>query len=216
MPIQDTLRILVTAGPTREYIDSVRYISNDSSGRMGIAIAAAAARRGHSVTLVHGPVSIRPPRGVRAIGVISAAEMLKACLREWPRQDALVMAAAVADYTPARRRATKLKKSSGELSLRLKPTPDVLRRLSRNRRADQVVIGFALEDTHARRNAAEKLARKNLDAIVLNRPHVIGSADTAMEILLAGEPGWITVPPCAKAAAATRLVRLVERLHSQG
>src|ERR1041384_5174432 len=91
------LRVLITAGPTREYIDSVRYISNESSGRMGVALAAEAARRGHRVTLIHGPMALPIPKSVRAIPITSAADMLEACRREWPGQDALLMAAAVAD-----------------------------------------------------------------------------------------------------------------------
>ena len=215
MPTTTSFRLLVTAGPTREYIDSVRYLSNDSSGRMGFAIAAAAVRRGHAVTLVHGPVALRVPRGVRALAVVSAAEMLRECVRAWPQLDALVMAAAVADYTPARPRRTKIKKSDAGLALRLKPTVDVLQRLSRARRSDQVVVGFALEDASARRNAAEKLERKRLDAIVLNRPAAIGAANTALEILVAGER-WRRWEPCSKARAATQIVRLVEKLRASG
>lgn len=205
------LRLLITAGPTREYLDPVRYLSNDSSGKMGFALAAAARRRGLPVTLVHGPVALRPPTDVRTIPVVSAAEMLTACSRLWPEHDALLMAAAVADYTPARPAEVKRKKSARGLVLRLKPTADILAGLSAARCADQVVVGFALEDRAPRRNAEHKLKRKGLDAIVLNRPEAIGAERSAVEILVSGE-GWRSLPAAAKSRHAGRIVRLVEGL----
>jgi phosphopantothenoylcysteine decarboxylase/phosphopantothenate--cysteine ligase len=211
----ERLGILITAGPTREYIDPVRYLSNDSSGKMGFALAAAARRRGLRVTLVHGPVALRPLTGVRTIPVVSAAEMLTACSRLWPEHDALLMAAAVADYTPARPAHAKRKKSARQLVLRLEPTVDILAALSAERRADQVVVGFALEDRAPRRNAERKLKRKGLDAIVLNRPEAIGAERSAVEILVSGE-GWRSLPTAAKARHADRIVRLVEGLCAAG
>jgi phosphopantothenoylcysteine decarboxylase/phosphopantothenate--cysteine ligase len=205
------LRLLVTAGPTREYLDPVRYISNDSSGKMGFALAEAAAARGMRVTLVHGPVALTRPPGVRAVAVVSAAEMLAACTRLWPRHDALIMAAAVADYTPVRPARAKRRKSSGVLTLRLKPTVDILATLAAARRNDQIAVGFALEDRAARRNAEDKLVRKWLDAIVLNRPQAIGAERSAVEVLVRGE-GWRSFPKAAKTRHAARIVRLVERL----
>ncbi len=205
------MRILVTAGPTREYIDSVRYLSNASSGRMGFAIAAAARKRGHKVTLIHGPVSLDAPAGLRTVTVTSAADMLAACRAAWPRHDALIMTAAVADYTPAAPLGHKLKKSPHGLTLRLKPTADILATLSAQRRHGQMVIGFALEDVDARRNAESKLRRKNLDAIVLNRPSNIGSHRAAMDVLIRGG-AWRTWRPAAKVRIAERVVRLAEEL----
>lgn len=205
------LRLLITAGPTREYIDSVRYISNDSSGQMGFALAAAAARRGHVVTLVHGPVAFPSPPGLRSIPVISAADMFRACKSAWPRQDGLIMAAAVADYTPRAPSHIKLKKSVRAMTLRLTPTADILAALSRNRRPRQIVIGFALEDRHERRNAESKLQRKNLDAIVLNRPAAIAAARAAQEILVRGKP-WRVFASAKKQTLAIRLIRLFEQL----
>jgi phosphopantothenoylcysteine decarboxylase/phosphopantothenate--cysteine ligase len=207
------LCILITAGPTREYIDPVRYISNDSSGRMGFALAEAAHRRGHRVTLVCGPVSLPLPRGVRAVPVVSAADMLRACLDCWADHDALIMAAAVADYAPARPASQKLKKSAASRVLRLKPSVDILATLASRRRPDQVVVGFAVEDRSPRRNAEQKLRRKGLDAIVLNRPGAVGAERAAVEILARGQP-WQSVPVTPKTRLATRLVRLVERLHT--
>jgi len=206
-------RILITAGPTREYIDPVRYISNDSSGKMGFALAQAARAHGHGVTLVHGPVALPVPPGVRPVPVISAADMLHACLDRWADHDALIMAAAVADYTPARPARAKLKKSASTRVLRLKPTADILATLADCRRPDQLVVGFAVQDRAPRRNAEQKLRRKGLDAIVLNRPETIGAEHAAVEILVRAG-GWQVVRPTTKSRLAARLIRLVERLHN--
>lgn len=215
MPRQRALRILITAGPTREYIDPVRYLSNDSSGRMGFALARAALARGHRVTLVHGPVALVPPAGARAVSVVSAADMLAACERAWPRHEVLIMAAAVADYTPAEPSPFKRKKQARQVSLRLKPTVDVLARLSANRPSPRaVVVGFALEDRDARRNAERKLASKNLDAIVLNRPTAIGAERCAMELLVRGGR-WRRLVLRNKAAHAAEILRVVETLARQ-
>lgn len=211
MPRTRKLRLLITAGPTREYLDPVRYLSNDSSGRMGFAVADAARRRGMRVTLVHGPVALKPPSSVRAVPVISAAQMLAVCADLWPQHDALIMAAAVADYTPVRRLQSKRKKSARDLTLRLKPTIDILAALAAERRPDQVVVGFALEDRAPRRNAQRKLRRKKLDAIVLNRPAAIGAERSAVEILVRGA-GWQSLPAAAKSQHAEHIVRLVLRL----
>ncbi len=219
----------MTAGPTREYIDPVRYISNDSSGAMGIAIAEHAAKRGHRVTLVHGPVTAALPRAtdqprskrvgsatahrVRLVPVVSAADMLAACRHAWPRNDVLIMAAAVADYTPREPARYKRKKSTSPLNLELAPTVDVLATLARDRRPDQRVIGFALEDRAARRNAESKLARKSLDAIVLNRPAAIGASRSTIEILIA-DGGWQRPGRADKRRHAERIVALAESLIS--
>lgn len=210
-----SLRILITAGPTREYIDPVRYISNESSGRMGLALAAEAASRGHRVTLVHGPIVDQPPRKVRPVAVVSAADMLAACERLWPQHDALIMAAAVADYTPAVPAGTKRKKRENDLLLRLKPTVDILARLSADRRPGQVVIGFALEDCAPRRNAESKLKGKGLDAIVLNGPSAIASDHSSAEILVRGT-GWRRVPRGPKARLAARIIDVLEELAGAG
>lgn len=206
-----SLRILVTAGPTREYIDPVRYLSNDSSGRMGFALAAAAVERGHAVTLIHGPAEIAPPSGVRARAVVSAADMLAAARLAWRRCDVLLMAAAVADYTIARPSRTKRKKTAGPLTLRLSPTVDILADLSAGRRSGQVVVGFALEDRRARQRAERKLRNKGLDAIVLNAPAAIGAQRSRLEVLTA-DGAWESWPAADKSRSARRLIRLAERL----
>jgi phosphopantothenoylcysteine decarboxylase/phosphopantothenate--cysteine ligase len=209
----DRLRILVTAGPTREYIDPVRYLSNESTGKMGFAIAAAAARRGHAVTLVHGPVTLAPTPGVTIRPVISAADMLGVCRAEWPRQDVLIMAAAVADYRPRRSATRKLKKGADTINLELEPTDDVLAALSKKRRAGQVLIGFALEDRAPRQNAESKLQRKGLDAIVLNPPSAIAVDRSRIEILRR-DGRWTRSHLAQKSAHAVRIVTLAEELAS--
>ncbi len=162
-------KILVTAGPTYEAIDPVRFIGNRSSGKMGFALANAAAQRGADVTLVSGPVSLQTPRNVKRIDVESARQMCEATIRYAKPADAVIMAAAVADFTPVSPAKQKIKKQkdSGGLELRLTNTEDILRTLGAHNRGT-VLVGFALETTDEVKNANEKLKSKNLDFIVLN------------------------------------------------
>ncbi|MBI5373145.1 MAG: bifunctional phosphopantothenoylcysteine decarboxylase/phosphopantothenate--cysteine ligase CoaBC [Sphingobacteriales bacterium] len=162
-------KALVTAGPTYEPIDPVRFIGNHSSGKMGIAIAEELQRRGASVTLVLGPsgTDILLP-GVETIRVQTAAEMYKACQERFPASDIGVMAAAVADYTPVVTADRKIKKTVGSFSIDLKKTTDILKSLGETKRDNQVLLGFALETDNEKMNAREKLEKKNADLIVLN------------------------------------------------
>ncbi len=173
-PRAKALRILITAGPTREYLDTVRFLSNPSSGKMGYAIAEAAARAGHEVILVSGPVALDPPKGVKLVRVTSAAEMASAARRAFAKADAAVFAAAVCDYRPVRRAARKLAKRATRFTLELAPTVDIAASLGRVK-GRRVTIAFALEDHDGRRHAEAKMLRKNCDAIVLNSPRAIGS-----------------------------------------
>ncbi len=163
------VRLLVTAGRTEEDIDPVRFISNRSSGRMGFAIAEQARERGAHVTLIHGPVDIPVPavHSVKRVG--TAAGMKSAVTRSFPRCDVLVMAAAVSDYAPVRRAGEKIKRDAGALSIELRPTPDILEAVCKKKRADQIVVGFALETNDGEKNALSKARRKGCDYIVLNR-----------------------------------------------
>src|SRR5437763_180769 len=164
------LSVLVTAGGTREPIDSVRFLGNSSSGRMGLALAQAAQVRGAQVTLIAANVHLPLPAGVACREVGSAAELREACVEEFPRCDVLLMAAAVADFRPAAPSATKIKKAQrGDLVLELEPTVDVLGELGRSRRAGQTLVGFAAEHgADALEDARRKLVEKGLDAIVVN------------------------------------------------
>ena len=160
--------VLVTAGPTEEPLDSVRFIGNRSSGKMGFAVAEAARRRGATVILISGPTHLDPPAGVDFELVRRAEEMATSVLARLPDASIVVMAAAAADFQPAQVRRRKIKKRNGLAALRLKPTRDILREISRRRRADQIVIGFAAETDHVVENAKEKIRSKNLDLIVAN------------------------------------------------
>ncbi len=162
-------KIMVTAGPTHEAIDPVRFIGNHSSGKMGFAIAEELAKQGATVTLISGPSAqaLNHP-GITRIDVTSAAEMLDACLANFETADACVMSAAVADYTPVEVATQKIKKQTDSFNIELKKTTDILRTLGERKRPGQVLIGFALETQNEEQNAVDKLRKKNLDLIILN------------------------------------------------
>lgn len=193
-------RVLVTAGPTYEPIDPVRFIGNRSSGKMGFALAAAAAQRGAEVTLISGPVSLKTPRNVRRIDVETAKEMAEAVEKEFGATDMLVMSAAVADYSPRSAASQKIKREqAGALTIELVPNPDILRTAGEKKQS-RVVVGFALETDNGVDNARKKMAAKQLDMIVLNNalePGAGFSVDTnAVTIIRPGaEPETIPVQP---------------------
>jgi phosphopantothenoylcysteine decarboxylase/phosphopantothenate--cysteine ligase len=161
------LKVLVTAGPTREAIDSIRFLSNRSSGLMGYLVAEVARNRGAEVVLVTGPTSLSPPHGVRLVPVESAREMREAALREFPGAHVVVMAAAVADYAPCRVVPGKIKKTEGPLELRLERTADILQEMGKLKDR-QILVGFAAESENLLENARSKMERKNLDFVVAN------------------------------------------------
>ncbi len=176
------MRILVTAGPTREYLDDVRYLSNASSGLMGYAIAEAALRRGHEVVLVSGPVELRPPVGCEFHAVETTAEMRDACVTTFPQCDGVIAAAAVCDYRPVHRVSGKIAKTGGPVTIEMIETDDVLAELGRTKES-RWVVGFALEAENPRERALQKLRAKNCDWILLNGPSAIGSANNRVELL---------------------------------
>ncbi len=212
-PRSKKLRVLITAGPTREYIDSVRFLSNGSSGRMGYACAATAFRRGHQVTLISGPVDLPCPEGVTRIQVISAAQMAEAVLKAYAYCDAVIMTAAVADYRPVRTLTHKFIKSPGPLAIQLERTTDILAELGW-RKKHQILIGFAVQDKAPRQNARRKLKQKNLDAIILNHPSALGSTHNTIEILRPGST-WEICPRQTKLQLARRIVVLAETMASK-
>ena len=161
-------KALVTAGPTYEAIDPVRFIGNHSSGKMGLAIANELSARGAEVTLVLGPSSLQTPAGFKTIRVKSAAEMLNACIDKFNDSDITVMSAAVADYTPVTMADEKIKKSAETFSIELKKTTDILKELGSIKKEKQLLIGFALETNNEKEYALKKLSSKNADMIVLN------------------------------------------------
>ena len=168
-------KVLITAGPTREAIDPVRYITNHSTGKMGYAIAKAAAYRGAEVTLVTGPVAIKPPMFVKVVPIESAEDMFQAVTGAAPEQDIIIKAAAVADYRPAVVGQDKIKKTDGDMSIALERTKDILGWLGQHRTPGQFLCGFSMETRDMLENSRAKLARKNLDMIVANNLKVEGA-----------------------------------------
>ncbi len=214
----DGLRVLVTAGGTREPIDAVRFVGNRSSGRMGLALAAEAVRRGAEVTVVAASVALPSPPGVAWVPVETAAELAHACQAAWESTDVLLMAAAVADFRPAAPAATKIKKAGGPPPpLALEATEDVLSGLAARRRAGQILVGFAAEHGDgALDHARGKLAAKGLDAVVLND---IARTDIAFdsthnEVVVLTAEGERHVPRTTKAVAASAVLDAVASIRS--
>lgn len=211
------MRILITAGGTREYIDPVRFISNASSGRMGYALTRAAIKAGHTVTLITAPTSLRIPNGAKVIRVETAAQMFEAVKKHFPRCDCLIMAAAVSDYTPARLAKTKIKKTGKPTILKLKPTPDILKWAGKHKNDGRgtkderrIIVGFALEDRALRTRAEKKLKGKNLDVIVANSPAVIGADTSSVQIKTLDSP-WIKIERATKTTIAKRIIKLIDK-----
>lgn len=204
------MHILITAGGTREYIDPVRFISNASTGKMGYAIARAAISAGHTVTLVTAPVAIKAPARAKVVHVETSREMFVAVKEHFVGCDCLIMAAAVSDYAPVRTSKTKIKKSEADLTLKLKPTTDILKWAGRNK-ASRIVVGFALEDKDIRKYAEEKLTGKKLDMIVANSPLAIAAEKSSVQMKTAAG-NWVKLPHATKAATAKRIIRSVEQL----
>ena len=209
------MRFLVTAGPTREFIDPVRFLSNPSTGKMGFAMAAAARAAGHSVVLVAGPVARATPSGVRRIDVISARDMFSAVRHELPKADVLVMTAAVADWRPARTAAKKLKKSAMRPVLRLVRNPDILKSL-RPLKGRRIFVGFAAETGDPTREAARKCREKGLDLVVANDVSAAGSGfgTETDKVTFAFPDGTLrSLPLLPKRAVAARIVKFAEAMR---
>jgi phosphopantothenoylcysteine decarboxylase/phosphopantothenate--cysteine ligase len=176
-------RILITSGPTRQYLDPVRYLTNASSGKMGRALAAAALALGHEVVIVSGPVSIEYPATATVRPVVSTEELLAACQELFPACDGVIGAAAPCDYRPVRVEEHKITKTGQPLVLSLVETPDVMATLGRTKRPGQWLVGFALETDDQRFRALAKLERKSCDLMVLNGPSAMDADDNQVEVL---------------------------------
>ena len=214
-------RILITAGGTQEPIDPVRFISNYSTGKMGVALAQVCARRGAEVTMVCGSMSVTPrnPFGaIHRIDALSAQEMYEVCIAQWPRMNSAILCAAVADFTPCEKAENKIKKGelkvesreSNVFSLSLKETADIAKALGQSKRPDQKLIGFALETQHEIENALHKMERKNLDAIVLNSLRDKGAGfgvDTNRVTIIRADGNSLELPLLSKAEAANEIIR---------
>ena len=211
-------KILVTAGPTVQDLDPVRFLSNRSTGRMGYEVAAEAVERGGEVTLVSGPVSITPPAGVNLVMVRSAQEMAEAVFAIYPGMDIVVMAAAVADYTPVAVSGSKIKKDSGGMVIQLERTRDILRELGRMKDG-QFLVGFAAESENLEDNARKKLGEKNLDLIIANdisSPETGFAAEDNQVVILGGKDLRIELPRCSKREISRGIWNQIEELVKQG
>jgi phosphopantothenoylcysteine decarboxylase / phosphopantothenate---cysteine ligase len=208
--------VLVTAGPTYEDIDPVRFLTNRSSGKMGYAVAAAAARRGARVALVSGPTTLECPQGVERIDVRSAEEMQHAVQAKFPGSTIAIFAAAVADYRPAEKSRQKIKRGKEAMTLRLEPNADILESVARDK-GERLVVGFAAETEHVAENARKKLTQKNADMIVANDVTAEGAgfdADTNIVTLFSRDGRDLALPKLSKAEVAQRILDEALRLHS--
>jgi phosphopantothenoylcysteine decarboxylase/phosphopantothenate--cysteine ligase len=176
-------RILITSGPTRQYLDPVRYLTNASSGRMGQALAEAAIGLGHEVVILSGPVTVDYPSGAEIVPIVSTEELLEAGQRVFPDCDGLIAAAAPCDYRPRRVESQKISKTGAPLALELVETPDVVATLGRTKRPQQWMVGFALETEDQRFRALAKLERKSCDLMVLNGPEAMDATDNSVEVI---------------------------------
>ena len=201
-------RVLVTAGPTRESIDPVRFITNHSTGKMGYAVARQAMLRGAEVTLVSGPVSIDPPPFVNVVNVSSAQDMFEAVKENYAGADIIIKTAAVADYTPESTADEKIKKSDGSLSIPIKRTADILKWLGENKRDGQVLCGFSMETENMLENSRAKLQKKNADLIAANslRDEGSGFGTDTNHLVLIKRDGVTDLPLLSKSDAADRLL----------
>ena len=201
-------KILVTAGPTQEAIDPVRYITNHSSGKMGYAIAKMAVLRGGEVTLVSGPVSIQPFAGINVVPVVSAADMYEAVTSRSTDQDIIIMCSAVADYTPAHYNDQKVKKQDGELSIDLTRTNDILAWLGKNKKKGQILVGFSMETEHLIENSRDKLTKKQADLICANSiaKKQTGFAVDTNQVTLITQAGVVELPLCSKEETANLIL----------
>lgn len=210
-------RILITAGGTREAIDPVRFVSNHSTGKMGVALAHSCARRGAEVTIVCGAMSapiVNPFGMIRRIDALSAQEMYEASRKEWQETDTAILCAAVADFTPAEPAGEKIKKQPGqtEMNLRMVVTPDIARTLGESKKASQKLIGFALETHDEKKNALLKLERKRMDAIVLNSLRDEGAGfgtDTNRVTILSANGNSVELPLQSKSDIADKIIEAV-------
>ena len=214
------LHVLVTAGPTQEAVDPVRYLTNHSTGRMGYAIAAAAAMRGAAVTLVSGPTALKKPEGVDFVPVTTAAEMFDAVTGRQAENDMIIKAAAVADYRPLHTAEEKIKKqdNDGEPVMPLARTKDILRYLGEHKPAGQILCGFSMETEHMLENSRKKLEKKNLDVVAANNVKVAGAGfavDTNVLTLITKDAEQ-ELPLMSKTEAAMQLLDLLLKLRAQG
>ncbi len=207
-------KVLVTAGPTREDIDPVRYITNHSTGRMGYAIAGAAMKRGANVTLVSGPVELKKPLFIDSVDIKSAEDMFEVVSKRADENDIIIKAAAVADYTPSKVAENKIKKSDGNMSIELNRTKDILKWLGEHKRENQVICGFSMETENVIENSRAKLLKKNADMIAANslREKNAGFGTDTNHIVLIEKDRTTDIPMMSKEEAANKLLDRILQL----
>jgi len=203
-------RILITSGPTREYLDPVRYLSNGSSGRMGSALAAAGLAAGHEIIVVSGPVAQPYPDAAQVVPVVSTQEMLDACRAAFATCDGLIAAAAPCDYRPQTLATQKIRKTGQPLELRLVETPDIVAALGSQKRGAQWIVGFALETDDIQRRALAKLRAKNCDLIAANGPRAIDALSTRVR-LLAPAGDLVAMLSGSKQRIARQLMAIIDQ-----
>ncbi len=203
-------KILITSGPTRQFLDPVRYLTNASSGRMGSALAAAALELGHEVLVVSGPVSLEYPPGAQVVSVVTTDEMLAAAEQEFPACEGLIGVAAPCDYQPLKVAEEKIAKTGGPLALHLVETPDIVATLASKKRADQWAVGFALETQDHRFRALAKLERKSCDLMILNGPAAMNADQNDVEII---DPTGAVLEAAAgkKQDVARRIMAMIQK-----
>jgi phosphopantothenoylcysteine decarboxylase/phosphopantothenate--cysteine ligase len=207
---------LITAGPTREPIDPVRYISNRSSGKMGYAIAEAALEAGHNVILISGPVNLEPPRNTKFISVSSSDEMFEAVHANADESDVCVLCAAVADYKSAQVSPGKIKKHAAGISIELIPTRDILQSLGRQRAREFLLVGFAAETDHLEANATKKLREKNCDIIVANHARIALESDENELLILFRDGETKKISRAPKKILARELLKIFLNSQQKG
>jgi phosphopantothenoylcysteine decarboxylase/phosphopantothenate--cysteine ligase len=208
------MRILITAGPTREAIDPVRYLSNHSSGKMGYALAAAAQKMGHHVMLISGPTALKPPPHVEFVPIISAQDMFQAVMKNYKSADVMIKVAAVADYRPQVVAKQKIKKTKNVLNLKLVKNPDILRELGKKKKLKQILVGFAAETRNSLAFAREKLKSKNCDWMIVNdvAKKGIGFGSNENAVTLLNKDGTSQkLPKNSKQKIAQQILKLLLR-----
>jgi phosphopantothenoylcysteine decarboxylase / phosphopantothenate---cysteine ligase len=201
--------VLITAGPTHEYLDDVRYLGNPSTGRMGIELAEAARAMGAVVTIIIGPTHLMPPPGIAWVPVVSATDMLQAVKERFDECQVMIASAAVSDYRPAYRVEGKEKKGPKKKTLELLKNPDILKTVTRGKRADQVVVGFSLEAKDLLRNARKKMKAKRCDLMVVNTPGHFG--DNREHVWILNRHGVVReIPPSNKREVAKAIIELTD------
>ena len=211
MRVKEEMKILITAGPTREYIDPVRFISNPSTGRMGYLIAGECVKKGYEVILISGPTHLKEPDKVKYIKVETAEEMRKAVLKYFPQIDILIMSAAVSDWKPAIKVKEKIKRKK-EWKLKLVPNPDILKEATKIKRPGQRIIGFALETGDIIKNAKRKLKEKKLDLIVADTPDFFGEGKAAGVVFIFRDGRTVKFKKTKKEEVVKKIVSLLDTI----